>query len=214
MIPIPLNDNIRRRTFWVGTLALIVLNTLVFLYELSLGRELNRFVYLFGVIPARYTTPHGWMIPSLAGLIVPISVSVFCERLCGGLAAHRSQRRFTPSFHRRKRGDCWRAGRLLRLLPARLYHHDHLPDFLLLDRPSARRAGAGLLVPDPVSDGLSGAGHRIRHKRRRGLVGARGRLCHRCDSGARSPPIPQTNGNPLENALMGTTSNLSSICMD
>src|SRR5579885_3034130 len=57
MIPIPLNDNIRRRTFWVGTLALIVLNTLVFLYELSLGRELNRIVYLFGVIPARYTTP-------------------------------------------------------------------------------------------------------------------------------------------------------------
>src|SRR5579884_2241272 len=143
-----------------------------------------------------------------------ISVSVFCERLCGGLAAHRSQRRFTPSFHRRKRGDCWRAGRLLRLLPARLYHHGHLPDFLLLDRPSARRAGAGLLVPDPVSDGLSGAGHRIRHKRRRGLVGARGRLCHRCDSGARTPPIPQTNGNPLENPLMGTTSNLSSICMD
>ncbi|HLI34790.1 MAG TPA: rhomboid family intramembrane serine protease [Terriglobia bacterium] len=77
MIPIPLNDNIRRRTFWAGTLALMAVNTLVFLYELSLGRELNRFVYLFGVIPARYTTPHGWMVPSVAGFVIPIFVSMF-----------------------------------------------------------------------------------------------------------------------------------------
>lgn len=77
MIPIPLNDNIRRRTFWSSTLALIVLNTLVFLYELSLGPELNRLIQVFGVIPARYTTPHGWLVPSLAGLLIPVLASMF-----------------------------------------------------------------------------------------------------------------------------------------
>lgn len=77
MIPIPLNDDLRRRTFWTATLLLIAANTLVFFYELSLGRELNRLVYLFGVIPARYTTPHGWVILSVTGLLVPIFVSMF-----------------------------------------------------------------------------------------------------------------------------------------
>ncbi|HEV2419142.1 MAG TPA: rhomboid family intramembrane serine protease [Terriglobia bacterium] len=59
MIPIPLNDNIRRQTFWACTLALIILNTVAFLYELSLGRELNSLIYFFGLIPARYASPGG-----------------------------------------------------------------------------------------------------------------------------------------------------------
>ncbi|MDE3178915.1 MAG: rhomboid family intramembrane serine protease [Acidobacteriota bacterium] len=77
MIPIPLNDNIRRRSFWAVTLALILANTAVFAYELSLGPRLNRFIYLNALIPARYTTPAGWDISSLPGFVIPVLVSMF-----------------------------------------------------------------------------------------------------------------------------------------
>jgi rhomboid family protein len=77
VIPIPLNDNIRRRTFWAVTLTLIVANCCIFLYELSLGHLLNQFIFVFGVVPARYMTPRGLMIPSTLGLLVPIFVSMF-----------------------------------------------------------------------------------------------------------------------------------------
>ncbi|MGH9406419.1 MAG: rhomboid family intramembrane serine protease [Terriglobia bacterium] len=77
MIPIPINDNLRRQTFWGATLALIVVNTLVFLYELSLGPELNRFVFYFGVVPARYSTPHGWVLQTLPAFFLPALVAMF-----------------------------------------------------------------------------------------------------------------------------------------
>lgn len=54
MIPIPLNDDIRRRTLWTCTLGLIAANTAVFLYELSLGRRLNALISALGLVPARY----------------------------------------------------------------------------------------------------------------------------------------------------------------
>src|SRR5881396_1653316 len=59
MVPIPLTDNVRRTTFWVSTLSLIVVNVWVFLYELSLGPNINRLVFLLGIVPARYTTARG-----------------------------------------------------------------------------------------------------------------------------------------------------------
>ncbi|HXH48252.1 MAG TPA: rhomboid family intramembrane serine protease [Terriglobia bacterium] len=75
---IPLNDNVRRQTFWVSTLALIALNTAVFIYELSLGPSINRFILTFGLIPARYTTTHGTIIMTgLSAVIVPIFTSMF-----------------------------------------------------------------------------------------------------------------------------------------
>jgi len=58
MIPIPLTDHIRRRSFWTATLLLIILNVLCFLFEISLGRGVNRLVFLYGVVPIRYTQPH------------------------------------------------------------------------------------------------------------------------------------------------------------
>lgn len=86
MIPIPLNDNIRRQTFWTCTLALMLANTLVFLYELSLRSHLNRFIDLFGLVPTRYTTPHGLIVPSL---VIPARVSMFLHggglHLCGNM---------------------------------------------------------------------------------------------------------------------------------
>jgi rhomboid family protein len=75
---IPLNDNVRRQTFWVSTLALIALNTAVFIYELSLGPSINRFILTFGLIPARYTTSHGViLITSFTAFVVPVFTSMF-----------------------------------------------------------------------------------------------------------------------------------------
>src|SRR5579864_3857084 len=77
MVPIPLNDNIRRQTFWFSTLALITANVLVFLYELSLGPHINRLVDVLGIVPARYTTAGGLATMSPEGFLVPIFTSMF-----------------------------------------------------------------------------------------------------------------------------------------
>src|SRR5260370_35047229 len=77
MLPIPLNDHIRRQTFWFSTLLLIAANVAAFLFELSLGPEVNRLVFLFGIIPARYTTPHGFALLTPDRFFVPIFASMF-----------------------------------------------------------------------------------------------------------------------------------------
>ncbi|MFZ0960744.1 MAG: rhomboid family intramembrane serine protease [Terriglobia bacterium] len=64
MVPIPLNDHIRRRTFWAFTLLLIVLNFWAFFIELSLGPHLNRFILTYGLIPARYSSPTLFALPA------------------------------------------------------------------------------------------------------------------------------------------------------
>ena len=46
MVPLPLTDHIRRRNFWTITLALIIANVWVFLFELAQGRGINRLVFL------------------------------------------------------------------------------------------------------------------------------------------------------------------------
>lgn len=77
MVPIPLNDRIRRETFSFATLALILANIAVFLFELSLGPGLNRMVFEFGVIPARYTISRGLSALTPGGLLIPIFSSMF-----------------------------------------------------------------------------------------------------------------------------------------
>lgn len=75
---IPLNDNVRRQTFWLSTFTLIAINTAVFVYELSLGPSINRFIVTFGLIPARYTTTQGAIIISgLSDFLVPVFTSMF-----------------------------------------------------------------------------------------------------------------------------------------
>jgi len=55
---IPIKDTVPRRTFPFITLMLIVTNGFVFLFQLSLtDRHLEELVYLFGLVPARYTHP-------------------------------------------------------------------------------------------------------------------------------------------------------------
>jgi len=55
---IPIKDTVPRRTFPFVTFLIIAANGLVFLFELALSPEnLDRFVHLFGLVPARYTHP-------------------------------------------------------------------------------------------------------------------------------------------------------------
>ena len=76
MVPIPLTDHIRRRSFWAFTLLLIVANFWAFFIELSLGSHLNRFVFAYGLIPARYSAPY--LLSHTARLtVIPIFVSMF-----------------------------------------------------------------------------------------------------------------------------------------
>jgi len=78
MVPIPLNDNLRRQTFWFSTLALIAMNAAVFAFELSLGPSINRFILTFGLIPARYSTVHGAIIiTNPVDFLVPAFTSMF-----------------------------------------------------------------------------------------------------------------------------------------
>ena len=49
---IPFRDNIPSRSFPLINIALILANVIVFFYELSEGRHLNRFIMQHGVIPA------------------------------------------------------------------------------------------------------------------------------------------------------------------
>jgi membrane associated rhomboid family serine protease len=76
MVPIPLTDHIRRRSFWAFTLLLIVANVWVFIIELSLGPHLNRFILLNGLIPARYSPGHLVGLP-LRLTVAPIFISMF-----------------------------------------------------------------------------------------------------------------------------------------
>ena len=52
---IPLRDIIPSRTTPIVTISLIVVNVLVFLYELTLGRAVNDFTLYFGLVPAAFS---------------------------------------------------------------------------------------------------------------------------------------------------------------
>jgi membrane associated rhomboid family serine protease len=77
MVPLPLTDHIRRRSFWFITLALIIANVWVFFFELAQGRGINRLVSLYGIVPARYITRFGFAKLTVAGFLVPIFTSMF-----------------------------------------------------------------------------------------------------------------------------------------
>ena len=51
---IPLRDTIPSRTFPYMTILLIIFNGLVFLFEMSLGENLEDFISVYGVIPTNY----------------------------------------------------------------------------------------------------------------------------------------------------------------
>src|SRR4030042_4067878 len=54
---IPIRDAIRSRTFPVINVVIIVLNVLAFLWQLSQGPQLKEALYLYGIVPFRYSDP-------------------------------------------------------------------------------------------------------------------------------------------------------------
>jgi membrane associated rhomboid family serine protease len=54
----PIGDTVPRRNPPIATWLLIIINSLVFLFEISMpGETLQSFFYLFGLVPARFTHP-------------------------------------------------------------------------------------------------------------------------------------------------------------
>lgn len=63
---LPLQDTVRSRSFPIVNWLLIGLNTLVFLFETNLGPVgLERFVGVFGMVPARLSLEHPWTLLTL-----------------------------------------------------------------------------------------------------------------------------------------------------
>src|SRR5713101_8082571 len=54
---IPIRDTIPSRSFPIVNTVLMVVNILVFFYELSLGSYLPHFINHYGLVPAFFTTP-------------------------------------------------------------------------------------------------------------------------------------------------------------
>src|ERR1700730_4567515 len=55
---LPIRDSVPRRNFPIATCCLILVNVVVFLFELLLPEPaLEQFFYLFGIVPARFTHP-------------------------------------------------------------------------------------------------------------------------------------------------------------
>lgn len=74
---IPLRDDVPSvRVPWI-TWGLIAANVLAFLYELSLGPALDRFLLENGLVPARFLHFSESPEITLAGLVVPLFVSLF-----------------------------------------------------------------------------------------------------------------------------------------
>ncbi|HEX2061706.1 MAG TPA: rhomboid family intramembrane serine protease, partial [Thermoanaerobaculia bacterium] len=74
---IPLRDDNPRRTFPFVTYLLVAMNVLAFVWELSLGPQLDRALFNIAFIPARYWLPGNWLFDLLT-----IVISMF---LHGGL---------------------------------------------------------------------------------------------------------------------------------
>ncbi len=77
MVPIPLHDHIKRRTFAAMTFLIIALNVVAFLAELRLRGQIEEVVFSLGIVPARYTVPKIVAHETLPGLVLPLFASMF-----------------------------------------------------------------------------------------------------------------------------------------
>ncbi len=73
---IPLKDTISSRTYPYVNITLILLNFGLFFYELSLGRELGRFIYTYGLIPRRFFL-YAYQESGLGARYLPFLTSLF-----------------------------------------------------------------------------------------------------------------------------------------
>lgn len=54
---IPIRDQIRSKSYPVVTRAIIGMNVLVYLFQMTLGENIEQFIYTYGLVPARYSVP-------------------------------------------------------------------------------------------------------------------------------------------------------------
>jgi membrane associated rhomboid family serine protease len=74
---LPLRDDIPSNRFPLVTVTLIVLNVIVFLQELMLGADLERALFNWAIVPARYTDVSVVREVPLTYLVVPFFSSMF-----------------------------------------------------------------------------------------------------------------------------------------
>ncbi len=73
----PLRDSTPSGSFPIVTFILIIVNTLVFLYELSLGSYLEHFVTVYGLTPAHVTAFHHFPGGFSRNVMIPMFTSIF-----------------------------------------------------------------------------------------------------------------------------------------
>ena len=54
---IPIRDTISARHFPVINLSIIGINIVIYLVQMAQGPEIDLFIYIYGLVPARYTVP-------------------------------------------------------------------------------------------------------------------------------------------------------------
>jgi len=69
---IPIRDSVRSRRRPLFVYAIVAVNTLVFLNELSMGREIVRFFYEYGLVAREF-----WRADSLLDRFIPVVTSMF-----------------------------------------------------------------------------------------------------------------------------------------
>jgi membrane associated rhomboid family serine protease len=74
---IPLRDAIPSHSFPAATVVLIALNVLAFLYELSLGRQLDLFIMQYGAVPLRFILAGQMEQVSTLERFLPLFTSMF-----------------------------------------------------------------------------------------------------------------------------------------
>ena len=75
---IPFKDNIPTRTWPVITVAIIIANCAVFLFQITLPKQAYvDSIYLFGAVPARLTDLSAWLAPGAHNAAVSVFTSMF-----------------------------------------------------------------------------------------------------------------------------------------
>ena len=72
----PLKDNISAKTFPYVNIGLIVINSFVFIYQVSYGQAVDQLIFTLGFIPARFIAQQGENLLSPAGFL-PVFSSMF-----------------------------------------------------------------------------------------------------------------------------------------
>lgn len=74
---IPLRDSVPSGTMPIVTIAIIVINSVIWLYEYSLGRDVNRFIIEYGLIPIRFVTYYRYEGGMVDNALIPLVSSIF-----------------------------------------------------------------------------------------------------------------------------------------